>query len=123
MVQISKIIADEHPYTPYVGPGYIPPDKMAATTNLENTLSVVFGLLTVVGFIYFAIQLIFAGYEFISSSGDAKKLEDARHHLTNGILGLTIVVIAVGAGALFAKIFGIESVFDLNTLLGNMHLN
>ena len=123
MVQINKLLAQvEHPYAPYKGPGQIPTNGVNATLKLENILSVVLGMLSLVAFVYFAIQTIFAGYSFISSQGDAKKLEEARHRLTNGILGLTIVVIAVGFGSLLAVIFGIENIFNLDALLKDMSL-
>jgi len=121
MVQTKHLLA----YTEFdrlKGPGFNPPNGVAGTQNLENTISVVFGVLSLVAFIYFTIQTIFAGYAFISSQGDAKKLEEARHKLTNGILGLTIVVVAVGLGSLLAAIFGIENIMDLNQLLNNLHL-
>ena len=115
MALMTKLLAVK--YDPYSS--ITPVD---ATIKLENTISVVIGLLSVIGFIYFTIQIIFAGYAFVSSQGDAKKLEDARHRLTNGILGLTIIVVAVGFGALLGAIFGIENIFNLNTLLNSMHL-
>ena len=120
MVQTTKLLAIDYP--PYGGPGTIPVNGVAATTNLENTLSVLFGVLSFVAFIYFVIQIIFAGYDFISSQGDAKKLEEARHQLTNSILGLAIIVVAVGFGSLLASIFGIENILNLNKLLESMHL-
>ena len=118
MVQINnKLIAAVHEYEPYN-----PITPIAATIKLENTISTIIGLLSVIGFIYFTIQIIFAGYAFVSSQGDAKKLEDARHKLTNSILGLTIIIVAVGFGALLGAIFGIENIFNLNTLLNSLHL-
>lgn len=122
MAQINKLLAQVVTYPPYDGPGHNPTSGADATTNLENTISVVFGILSVVAFIYFTIQTIFAGYAFISSQGDTKKLEEARHKLTNGILGLTIIVVAVGLGSLLAAIFGIESIMNLDQLLNNLHL-
>jgi hypothetical protein len=117
---MNKLLAVDLPR--WTGPGRVPADSNEAVTNLEKTISVVFGVLSLVAFIYFAIQIIFAGYAFISSNGDEKKLEEARHRLTNGILGLAIVIFAVGLSALLGKIFGIGNIFDLNALLGTMQL-
>ncbi|MFA5828506.1 MAG: hypothetical protein WC841_04080 [Candidatus Shapirobacteria bacterium] len=109
-------------YDPYVGPGIVPKDGTQATTNLENTVSVVLGMLSVVALIYFTIQTVFAGYAFMSSKGDEKKLEEARHKITNGILGIAIVIFAVGLGSLLGKILGLENIFNLDTLLNDLHL-
>lgn len=85
--------------------------------ELDNILSTVIGVLTIVAFIFFVLQIIFAGYAFISGQGDPKKIESARKRLTDGILGITIVVIAFGVTALLAKLTGIsENIFDLNTM-------
>ena len=93
-----------------------------ATLQVENILSQVIGFLTVVGVIYFAIQVILAGYSFLSSKGDKAKLEESRKKLTNGILGLTIIVVAVGLSALLASLLGIKDIFDLNKMFENMGL-
>ena len=47
------------------GPGVDPTGPPVVT--MERIISVVIGVLSVVAFIFFAIQIIFAGYEFISS--------------------------------------------------------
>ncbi|MFA4827268.1 MAG: hypothetical protein WC596_03425 [Candidatus Shapirobacteria bacterium] len=101
------------------GPG---PKITDPTTQLEKIISQAIGILTIIAVIFFSIQIIFAGYSFISASGDSKKLEEARHSITNGILGLFIVVIAVGLGSLLASLFGIQNPLNLNEVLTNMGL-
>jgi len=115
----NKLLAEAYKIT---GPGINPSDGTQATTLLEKLISTVLGLLTIVGVIYFTIQIIFAGYSFISSQGDKDKLKAARTRLTNSILGLTIVVIAYGAGAFIANIAGIKNVFNLNTFFTSLGL-
>jgi hypothetical protein len=104
------------------GPGIEPNKYGSPTTGLETIISQVIGVLTIVAFIYFAIQIILAGYAFITSNGDAKNIETSRKRLTEGVLGLTIVILALALSALFAKIAGINNVFDLNSLFSNMGL-
>ncbi len=82
-------------------------------SQLETIISSIIGFITIVAFIFFVFQIIFAGYSFISAQGDEKKLEAARSKLTNGILGLTIVVIAFGFTAFIAKILGMGDIFNL----------
>jgi len=100
------------------GPGIVPTSSGNTSTHqLEIIISSILGILTIVGVIYFIIQMIFAGYAFISSQGDKEKLKSARNRITNGILGLTVVVIAFGVGAFLAKLAGIDpkTIFNLNT--------
>jgi len=112
MDQINKLIADKT-FT-LEGPG---PVISNPVTQTENIISSIIGILTVVSVIYFVIQVILAGYSFISSQGDPKKIEVARTRLTNGILGLTIVVVAFGFVAFIAKLTGLSNVFDLNSVI------
>ncbi|MFA6518222.1 MAG: hypothetical protein WCV93_01040 [Candidatus Shapirobacteria bacterium] len=104
------------------GPGQNPNSPKTATSALELTVGRVIGILTVVAVIYFSIQIIFAGYAYISSEGDAKKAQDAKKRLTDGILGLFIVVVSLGLGALMAKLLGLENVLDLNSMFDKLGL-
>jgi hypothetical protein len=106
-------------YDPIVGPGIAVTDP---TTQLEKIISQGIGILTIIAVIFFSIQIIFAGYSFISAEGDSKKLEEARGSITNGILGLFIVIVAIGLGSLLASLFGIQNPLNLNQILTNMGL-
>jgi hypothetical protein len=87
-----------------------------ATVKASNLVSQIIGVLTIFAFIWFGFQIILAGYQFISSSGDPKKAETARKRLTDGILGLLIVVVALGVSSLIASLLGVSNVFDLEKL-------
>lgn len=94
-----------------------PQTPVNAVQNLEKIVSQVIGVLTLVAAIYFGIQIILAGFAFISAEGDKNKMEVARKRLTEGVLGLVLVVVAVGFAALVAKLAGITGgpagIFDL----------
>lgn len=102
--------------------GGIPVGSDQGVSNLEKIISNVIGLLTFVAVIFFIVQIILAGYAFISSQGDEKKMLEARSRLTNGILGIFIVVIALGAGSLIAYLLGLEGIFNLNSVLNLLQL-
>lgn len=85
--------------------------------TLELIISTVLGILTIVAVIYFTIQIIISGFSFMSSQGDPKAIDASKKKITNNILGLTIVVLAYGMGALISKILGINDVFNLNNVL------
>lgn len=87
---------------------------------VETTISSIIGILTIVAVIFFIIQIIFAGYAFISAQGDPKKIEAARKRLTDGILGITIVVVALGVGAFIATLLGIANPLDLQKNLNDL---
>lgn len=104
------------------GPGKVPKSNTEATTMLEKLISQLIGVLTIVAVIFFVVQIIFAGYGFMSSEGDQKKMEDNRHKLTNSVMGLFIVIVAIGIGTLISKLLGLNNPLDLNTLFTNMGL-
>ena len=94
--------------------------QSGSVLQLEQMVSNIIGLITIIAFIFFVFQIIFAGYTFISSQGDEKKLETSRKKLTNGILGITIVVVAFGATAFISKLLGLGNVFDLQSFFNGL---
>lgn len=103
------------------GPG-IASTKDNGVANLEKIVSQIIGILTVVGVVYFAIQIILAGYSMLSSSGDPKKIEMSRDRLTQSVLGLFVVMVAIVFAALIARLVGIKDVFNIETQLQNLGL-
>jgi hypothetical protein len=108
---VNKIQAVDYQIS---GPGtFSPTDNVDATVKLEQIISNLLGVLTLVAVVFFAIQIILAGFGFISSEGDEKKMEANRSKLTNGVMGLFIVIIAVGLGRLIAQLLGLSNPFDI----------
>lgn len=120
MALITKIIhaAPPNQYT-ITGPGITPDEPIK---QLENIISGAFGILTIIAVIFFTIQIILAGYAFISSEGDKEKIKVARTKITNGILGITIVAVAFGLTAFLADLLGLGKIFDLTTIIDNLKL-
>jgi hypothetical protein len=56
------------------------------------------------------LMLIAAGYTFLTSAGDAKKMEQGKQQLTNALVGFIIVFAAYWIVQLIGKIFGLESI-------------
>jgi len=95
------------------GPG-IQTTTATATASLEKILSAVLGVLTIVGVIFFTIQIILAGFKLISSKGDPKEFQVAQSKLIHNLIGLVIVVVAFGATAFLTSLMGLTNIFDLN---------
>ena len=64
--------------------------------------------MTIAGSIWFMFQLLFGGYEWISSAGDTKKLTTARQRIMNGFFGLVILVAAWIMIAVIGQFFGYD---------------
>jgi len=115
----EKVYAATVTYTPLKGEGVIGdiagPD---APGKFAVLLSGVIGFLTIVGVIYFIIQVILSGYAWISSDGDSGKLKEAQDKLVSSLLGLFIILIAVVLINLFGYILGGIDFLDLeNTII------
>jgi hypothetical protein len=109
------------------GPGLGPFGANPAKTGLEavnqitNVVSSFVGFLTILASIWFLFQLIFGGFEWISSAGDAKKLATARQRIMNGFLGLIIVIGAWAIVALVGQFLGYD-ILNPGTYIGSLQL-
>lgn len=120
MVPNNLLAQVAHPLPDITGPG-IDPNKFGnPIATLEKIISNVIAVISIVAVIYFVLQIIFAGYAILSSNGDMKKIESSRDRLTQAILGLFVVIIAIFLGALIASLLGIQSPFDLTQLANTL---
>jgi hypothetical protein len=62
----------------------------------------------VIAGIFFVVQIIFAGYAFLSASGDPKKAESAFNKIWQSLIGLVIVAASFVIAAFVGKILGID---------------
>ena len=119
-MDLKKLLATAT-YPSLSGPGKIT-STASGVTDLEKVVSQVIGVMTIVGVLYFTFQIIIAGYGFIAAAGDQKAIETARHALTNSVLGLTILIVAVGLGSLIATLIGIPNIMNIDALFTLMGL-
>lgn len=105
-------------------PGVTTPinNKYVATLQFIKYMSNIIGILSIVAIIYFILQIIFAGYAFLSSQGDTKMIETSRTRITEGILGLFVVIVAVGLGSLIATILGFNDPLNIPKMFTDMGL-
>ena len=110
-----KLLAlTEQQLGPISGPGLGPFGAAPATSGttavdqITKVVSSVVGFLTIVASIWFLFQLLFGGYEWISSGGDTKKLATARQRIMNGFFGLIIVIAAWAIVAVVGQFLGYD---------------
>ncbi len=80
-----------------------------AMEKFASGFSAIVGFLTVVGGLWFIIQLIIGALQWVGSGGDKASLQGAQQKITNALVGLIIVVAAVT----IIKVIGIFLDFDL----------
>ncbi len=78
------------------GPG---PTAPATSTGLGESaahlVSVVIGLFTLAAGLWFLFQLILGGYAYMSAGGNKEKAQVASQKITQALIGLAIVVLAI----------------------------
>jgi hypothetical protein len=83
--------------------------SVAGATGVIDTISSIIGMLTTAASIWFMLQILFAGYEWISAGGDTKKIENARNRITNAFIGIVIVVGSWSLLAVTGKFLGYDT--------------
>lgn len=78
--------------------------------NIGDILSKAIPLVLAFAGLGLLLMLISAGYTFLTSAGDAKKMEQGKQQLTNAIVGFFIVFAAYWIVQLTGTIFGLESI-------------
>lgn len=83
-------------------------------------LSSTIGLMSIVAVIWLIFLLITGGYGYMTAGGDKAKIEKAQKTITNGIIGLALVVFAIFVINLIGYLFGIESILKIPSMLFNI---
>ncbi len=86
--------------------------------SLERILSTVIGFLTIFAGLYFMINFIVGGINLSTAGGDTNKVEDAKKRMTNGALGLIIVVASYSIIYIIGTVLGID-ILNLSATIEN----
>lgn len=77
-------------------------------SGLFTLLSNILKLAGVIAGLFFIVQIIMAGYLYISANGDPKKTEAAWAQIYQSAIGLAIVASAFVLASVIGKVFGID---------------
>src|SRR3990167_6311291 len=81
-------------------------------TTLGTIISLLLTYLFPLAGLLLFLYLVFAGFQFLTSGGDPKKVEQAKQRLTNGIIGFIIVFISYWLVQIIARILGLNKVTE-----------
>jgi hypothetical protein len=79
-----------------------------ALANAELFISNIIGFLTFIGGIFFLIYFFLGTLNWITAGGDKGKVEKARTHITNGALGVIVMVAAYAMVGLIGSMLGLD---------------
>ncbi|MAG60110.1 hypothetical protein CMO96_04990 [Candidatus Woesebacteria bacterium] len=95
-------------------------DPSRAPEIFAGTISRIIGVLTVVAILWFVFQIIIGAYGWISAGGDAKSVEAARSRITNAVIGLIVVFVALIFVSVIGFLLGIGNILDIGTFINNL---
>ena len=90
-----------------------------ASTIFADAISKVVGIMTVVAAIWFIIQIIIAGYNFISGGGDSQKIQEAQKKIVNAVIGLAVVIFSIGFLSLIEYLLNIK-LLDISNIINQL---
>ena len=77
-------------------------------SRCNKVISGFIGFMTIVAALWFGVQIIMAGYDWIGSGGDKAKMETAKNKITYALIGLVVVVAAWVIMGIIGKILGLD---------------
>ena len=75
--------------------------------DLSWVISNILGIITTIAGLTFLFYFFFGAFNWITSSGDPEKASHAKTTLTNGLIGLTITVVAYPIALVISKLLGV----------------
>lgn len=87
---------------------------------LTKVISSVIGVMTIFGLLWFLIQIIVAGYNFISAGGDQQKIKDAQQKIQNNFIGAAVLVAAIFLLSLVGELLGIPGILNLEEIINRL---
>lgn len=117
---IDKIFAAELD----LGEGIVGAGKyMEGAKNAESLssefISNMIGAITVVGGLAFLVFFLTGAIKWITAGGDKAKVQEAQAHMSNGLIGLVVLVVGYFAIGLIGGLLGIDILNPLKTLFIN----
>lgn len=94
-------------------------DKTAYTAAVEKIISNVLVVLTVIAGITFVLWFLLGGLNWITAGGQKDKVETAKAMMTNGAIGLIIVVVSYAIVWIVGKALGLDILEPAN-LINNL---
>jgi hypothetical protein len=109
---MSLLLLAQQPLGTITGSGKFLPSEAGGEVSgigqIENIISMVLGFLTVVAGLAFLIYFIIGGLNWVTAGGDEKKVETAKNYMTNGAIGLIVIVAGYAIAWIVGNVLGID---------------
>ncbi|MFZ3068918.1 MAG: hypothetical protein WA052_01240 [Microgenomates group bacterium] len=91
-----------------------------AKTQLGSILSSVITTLTVVGGLAFVIFFTLGGLKWLTAGGDKAKVSEAQAQMTQGVIGLVVIVVGLFVTGIVGGVLGIDFLNPFKILFPNI---
>jgi hypothetical protein len=92
-----------------------------APSTFTKIISGAIGLISMIGIIWFAFVIITGAISIITAGGDKGALEGAKKKITNGLIGLVVVIAGLFVIDLIGYLIGIPDILNFGTLFGKLN--
>lgn len=87
---------------------FLPAAGSNGAPEIESLFSMIIGFLTIVAGLAFLIYFIIGALNWVTAGGDAKKVDTAKSYMTNGGIGMIIIVAAYAIVWIVGTVLGIR---------------
>lgn len=121
---MTKLLAQAKPLGNITTPGgYQPGDGLqGATGAVEKLISNVLVVLTVVAGLAFALFFLLGGLNWITAGGDKGKIDKAKGMMTNGAIGLIVIVVSYSVVWIVSEALGLK-ILEPGTIINGIKVN
>ena len=108
------------PFTPlaaFVKPPatLLPTPSITALCDFYDLIQVVASWIVVFGLIIGVVFIIVGGVKYVTSGGDESKTKDAKNMMMSAVIGVVLLIVAMGAIAAIASFFGTTITLNFTT--------
>lgn len=97
-----------------------PGDQAASLLRLTTAFSNLIAVLTIFAGFAFLVWFIIGALTWITSADKTDRLEQAKNQMTNALVGLLIIILAIPIISVLGKIFGLDILNSIETIIPNL---
>jgi hypothetical protein len=86
----------------------------SALSTLELTISRIIGVITMISALFFIVYFFLAAFQWITAGGDSGAINKARDKMTQGVIGLIIIIASYSVIGLVGTVIGLDILNPLN---------
>lgn len=87
---------------------FAPDEPLQSVPTVDIIFSTLLGFLTIVGGLAFLIYFIIGALNWVMAGGDQKKVDTAKSYMTNGAIGMIIIVASYAIISIVGKVLGLD---------------